>query len=69
MLADQIVQIEDLASTTSPIVFDHMGRPGSAGVRHPAFRVICKLLDKCNTWVSLFTCIRIREPARLPMPM
>lgn len=55
MLADQIVQIEDLLQRLpSPIVFDHMGRiPGSIGVRHPAFRVIHRLLDKGNTWVKL----------------
>jgi len=55
MLGDQIVQIEDiLQRLPTPIVFDHMGRlPLPAGVDHPAFRVIGKLLEKGNTWVKL----------------
>jgi len=55
MLGDQIAQIEDLLlRLPSPIVFDHLGRiPPAAGVQHPAFRVIGKLLDKGNTWVKL----------------
>ena len=55
MLGDQIVQIEDiLQRLPTPIVFDHMGRiPPQAGVEHPAFRVIGKLLEKGNTWVKL----------------
>ena len=55
MLGDQIAQIEDLLlRLPSPIVLDHLGRiPPAAGVQHPAFRVIGKLLDKGNTWVKL----------------
>jgi predicted TIM-barrel fold metal-dependent hydrolase len=55
MLADQIVQIEDLLlRLPSPIVFDHMGRiPEPAGVKHPAFGVIRKLLDSGRTWVKV----------------
>lgn len=55
MLGDQIVKIEDLLQRlVSPIVFDHMGRlPQPAGVDHPAFGVIRKLIDKGRTWVKL----------------
>ena len=55
MLGDQIVQIEDiLQRLPTPIVFDHMGRlPPPAGVDHPAFRVIGKLLEQGNAWVKL----------------
>jgi len=35
-------------------VFDHMGRlPQPAGIEHPAFAVIRKLIDKGRTWVKL----------------
>jgi D-galactarolactone isomerase len=55
MLGDQIVQIEDLLQRLpTPIVFDHMCRlPPGSGVKHPAFAVARKLLDKGNTWVKL----------------
>ena len=55
MLGDQIVQIEDLLlRLPSPIVFDHMGRvPQPAGVQHPAFAVIRKLIDQGRTWVKV----------------
>jgi len=55
MLGGQIVQIEELLKRLpSPIVFDHLGRiPPSAGIVHPAFRVIRNLIDKGNTWVKL----------------
>jgi D-galactarolactone isomerase len=55
MLGDQIVKIEDLLQRlASPIVFDHMGRlPQPAGVDHPAFGVIRRLIDKGRTWVKL----------------
>jgi predicted TIM-barrel fold metal-dependent hydrolase len=55
MLGDQIVKIEDLLNKLpSPIVFDHMGRiPQPAGIDHPAFGVIRKLIDKGRTWVKL----------------
>ena len=55
MLGDQIAQIEDLLQRLpTPIVFDHMGRiPLPAGVKHPAFPVIRKLLDRGRTWVKL----------------
>lgn len=55
MLGDQIAQIEDLLRRLpSPIVFDHMARiPATDGIRHPAFAVMRKLIDKGNTWVKL----------------
>jgi predicted TIM-barrel fold metal-dependent hydrolase len=55
MLGDQIVKIEDLLQRLpSPIVFDHLGRiPQPAGVDHPAFALVVKLLDKGRAWVKL----------------
>jgi predicted TIM-barrel fold metal-dependent hydrolase len=52
---DQIVEKEDLLKRiAAPIVFDHMGRiPQPAGVKHPAFQIICRLIDKGRTWVKL----------------
>ncbi|HSR11428.1 MAG TPA: amidohydrolase family protein [Thermodesulfobacteriota bacterium] len=52
---DQIVEREDLlARIAAPIVFDHMGRiPQPEGVNHPAFKIICRLIDKGWTWVKL----------------
>jgi predicted TIM-barrel fold metal-dependent hydrolase len=38
----------------SGIVFDHMGHiPQPAGIAHPAYSVIRKLVDKGRTWVKL----------------
>ena len=55
MLGDQIVKIEDiLQRLPSPIVFDHLARiPQPAGVEHPGFTVVRRLLDKGRTWVKL----------------
>jgi D-galactarolactone isomerase len=55
MLGDQIVAAADLLHRLpSPIVFDHMARiPQPAGVDHPAFALVLKLLDKGRTWVKL----------------
>jgi D-galactarolactone isomerase len=52
---DQIVEKEDLLKRiAAPIVFDHMGRiPLPAGIKHPAFQIICRLIDKGRTWVKL----------------
>lgn len=57
MDADQIVAAEDLWNRIpSPIVFDHLGHiPQPAGVNHPAFKIICKLIDKGHAWVKLST--------------
>lgn len=55
MLADQIVSIADtLQRLPSSIVFDHMGRmPQPAGINHPAFALILKLIEKGRTWVKI----------------
>ena len=56
MLGDQILQTQDLLQRLpSPIVFDHLARiPQPAGVDHPAFAFVRKLIDKGRTWVKLF---------------
>ena len=55
MDADQIVEAEELwKRLPSPIVFDHMGHiPQPIGIKHPAFTLIRRLLDKGRTWVKL----------------
>jgi predicted TIM-barrel fold metal-dependent hydrolase len=55
MRGDQIVAAEDLwERLPSPIVFDHMGRlPQPAGIDHPAFKIILRLIDQGRTWVKL----------------
>ena len=52
---DQIVEHEEmLKRIVSPIVFDHMGRiPQPEGIKHPAFGIIMRLIDKGKTWVKL----------------
>jgi D-galactarolactone isomerase len=55
MTADQIVAAEDLWNRLpSAIVFDHMGHvPQPAGLSHPVFNVVRRLVDKGRTWVKL----------------
>jgi len=55
MTADQIATAEGLWNRLpSPIVFDHIAHiPGSVGVRHPAYTVVRRLIDKGRTWVKL----------------
>jgi D-galactarolactone isomerase len=55
MLGDQIVENASLLQRLpAPIVFDHMGRiPEPAGVDHPAFALMLKLIDSGRTWVKL----------------
>jgi predicted TIM-barrel fold metal-dependent hydrolase len=55
MDADQIAGAEDLWSRLpSQIVFDHMGHiPQPIGMKHPAFTIIRRLIDKGRTWVKL----------------
>jgi len=50
-----LVQIEDLLlRSPSPLVFDHLAHiPRDAGVEHPSFKTMRKLLDKGHTWVKL----------------
>ena len=53
--ADQIVEMADLiARLPGAIVIDHMGRmPQPEGVRHAAFDVVRRLLDRGRAWVKL----------------
>ncbi len=53
--ADQIVSARDLWNRVpSVMVFDHMGHiPQPMGTKHPAFALICRLIDKGRTWVKL----------------
>jgi D-galactarolactone isomerase len=55
MPADRIAAAEDLWNRfPTALVFDHLGHlPQPAGVNHPAFTVIRRLIDKGNTWVKL----------------
>jgi D-galactarolactone isomerase len=55
MLGDQIVEIQELLQRLpSRIVFDHLARiPEPAGVDHPAFAFVRKLIDRGRTWVKL----------------
>jgi D-galactarolactone isomerase len=53
--ADGIAAAEALWNRLpSPIVFDHIGHiPGRAGVSHPAYTVMRRLIDKGQAWVKL----------------
>jgi D-galactarolactone isomerase len=55
MDAEQIVAVESLWNRIpSVIVFDHMGFiPQPIGLKHPAFALIRRLIDKGRTWVKL----------------
>src|ERR1700722_5096360 len=55
MLGDAIVETADLLQRPpSPIVFDHMAHiPQPAGIDHPAFALMLKLVDKGRAWVKL----------------
>jgi predicted TIM-barrel fold metal-dependent hydrolase len=55
MEADQIASAEALWNRfPTTLVFDHLGHlPQPAGVNHPAFGVLRRLLDKGRTWVKL----------------
>jgi D-galactarolactone isomerase len=57
LAADGIAAAEALWNRLpSAIVFDHIGHiPGPAGVRHPAYTVMRRLIDKGRTWVKLST--------------
>jgi predicted TIM-barrel fold metal-dependent hydrolase len=52
---DQIVANEALWNRLpSTLVFDHMGHvPQPAGLNHPVYNVVRKLVDKGRTWVKL----------------
>lgn len=55
MRGDQIAAAESLwERLPCPIVFDHMGRlPQPAGIDHPAYAIIRRLIDRGRTWVKL----------------
>ena len=55
MTGDQIAAAGDMFSRLpSRVVFDHRGRlPQPAGVDHPGYAVIRRMLDKGNAWVKL----------------
>ena len=55
MSGDQIAAQESLLNRLPcPIVFDNMGRlPLGEGINHPAFAVICRLIDRGSAWVKL----------------
>ena len=55
MTGEQIVQANDvLGSLPTLLVIDHLGRmPQPAGVAHPAFSAVCKLLERGRTYVKL----------------
>jgi predicted TIM-barrel fold metal-dependent hydrolase len=55
MTREQIVDNADLLNRLpTQIVFDHLGQlKAPAGIEHPAYGVIRKLIDKSRTWVKL----------------
>lgn len=55
MSGDQLAENAALLQRIGcPIVIDHMGRmPAAIGPEHPAFGIICRLIDKGKTWVKL----------------
>lgn len=55
MTADQIVESEAVWKRfPATMVFDHMGHiPQPAGIEHPAFKLLRRLLDGGKTWVKL----------------
>jgi predicted TIM-barrel fold metal-dependent hydrolase len=63
LLGDQIVEAADLLQRLpSPIVFDHMGRISEpAGIDHPAFAFMLKLVDRGRTWVKLSSAYQVSK--------
>jgi predicted TIM-barrel fold metal-dependent hydrolase len=54
METDQIFKNADLLRRLpTQIVFDHMGKLGLSGLEHPAFAVMCELLDARRAWVKI----------------
>jgi D-galactarolactone isomerase len=55
LAADQIVDNATLLGRIpTQIVFDHAGRlPPKAGVAHPAFAIIARMLERGRTWMKL----------------
>jgi predicted TIM-barrel fold metal-dependent hydrolase len=67
MRGDQIVANADLLERLEcPIVFDHMARlPQPEGIRHAAFQVVRRLLDKGRAWVKLTSVVYADSEAAL----
>jgi D-galactarolactone isomerase len=67
MESEQIVDAADmLRRLPTPMVFDHLGKLGLAGLDHPSYRVIRELLDAGPAWVKLsgaYLNTRIGPPA------
>ena len=54
MRGDQIADMQDILNRIpTPIVFDHLGVLGLEGVKHAAFAVMRRLIDKGRAWVKL----------------
>ncbi|MDB5759293.1 MAG: 2-pyrone-4,6-dicarboxylate hydrolase [Burkholderia sp.] len=55
MSGDQIVeQAALLECLPCPVVIDHMGRlPPTLGVKHPAYAIARRLIDKGNAWIKV----------------
>jgi D-galactarolactone isomerase len=52
--ADQVTTLESvLLRLPTPLVFDHMGHVSPAGVTHPAYGIVRRLIDRGRTWVKL----------------
>jgi D-galactarolactone isomerase len=54
-LGDSYPSLEStLMKLSTTLVIDHLGRiPGSAGLTHPGFATMQRLVDKGNTWVKV----------------
>lgn len=55
LTADDTVEMSELLNKLAcPIVFDHLGGiPLSVGIRHPAFKIMCSLMEQGKVWVKL----------------
>lgn len=51
---DTAAMADFLPRLPNPVVFDHRAHlPQPEGIRHPAFSVVCKLIDDGKAWVKL----------------
>jgi predicted TIM-barrel fold metal-dependent hydrolase len=49
-----ILEIEPiLRRLSTPMVFDHLGHPGAAGIEDPSHKIVRELIDKGRAWVKL----------------
>src|SRR5262249_23195956 len=52
--ADQVVMLQDVLNRLpNSLVFDHVGHVSPSGLKHPAYTVLQRLIDKKRTWVKL----------------